>query len=168
MRTSELVAVTWGDIDWKGKRILVRAKQDAYGRETTTTKRDRRVVPLGDTLAKHLEELYNEAPPGTAGPVYGFPNRTNYAKRLHGVIRRAGLENYGKPLHALRASCENDWMDRFPLPDVAEWIGHDITVAMKNYRERGAQRRIDSFNAPAGTTAAQLNPSNAPEPQQTQ
>ena len=168
LRLSEAQDLAWGDIDWKGGRLTVRAKQDDYGREVTTTKRDRRVVPMSDALAKHLEALYNEAPPGSGGPVYGFPNRTNYAKRLRGVIKRAGLADYGKPLHALRASCENDWMDKYPLPDVAEWIGHDITVAMKNYRERGAQRRIDSFNAPTGTTAAQLNPSNAPEPQQTQ
>ncbi len=49
------------------------------------------------------------------------------------IIRRAGLEPWPRPFHNLRASCETDRVQRFPLRKVARWIGNTPTVAMRHY-----------------------------------
>jgi hypothetical protein len=41
--------------------------------------------------------------------------------------------DYGKPLHTLRGSCENDWMEQHAAKDVCAWIGHSAVVAMEHY-----------------------------------
>jgi len=50
------------------------------------------------------------------------------------IIRRAGLEPWPKPFHAMRASCETDLIEQgTPIQTVAKWLGHSPKVALTSY-----------------------------------
>ncbi len=38
-----------------------------------------------------------------------------------------------KPFHGLRASCETELVERFPVQTVASWLGNSPKVALKHY-----------------------------------
>jgi hypothetical protein len=62
--------------------------------------------------------------------VYG----QNYVRDAHVIMRRAGFE-WQKPMHTLRKSLESDWLAKYPIADVAAWLGNSPAVAMKHYHQ---------------------------------
>jgi hypothetical protein len=49
------------------------------------------------------------------------------------LLRRAGLKPWPRAFHTLRASCETDLMEEFPMSAVTESLGHSAAVALKLY-----------------------------------
>jgi len=49
------------------------------------------------------------------------------------VIRRAGVEPWPRLWHSLRASCESDLAQSFPLATVTKWLGNTPSVALRHY-----------------------------------
>jgi hypothetical protein len=47
--------------------------------------------------------------------------------------RRAGLQSWPRLFHTLRASCETELPEQFPISAVTEWLGHSAAVALKHY-----------------------------------
>jgi integrase len=102
-----------------------------------------RVIPIFPLLRPHLEAAFEQAPEGS---VYIFPNnwraratgdngwaganmRTTFAK----IVRRAGVEPWPRLWHSLRASCESDLAQSFPLATVTKWLGNTPSVALRHY-----------------------------------
>jgi len=54
-------------------------------------------------------------------------------RRLGVAVRAAGLDEWPKPFHNLRATRETELMETFPPQTVCKWIGHDISVPAKHY-----------------------------------
>jgi integrase len=145
LRRIEATKLAWSDVNFGTGTIIVRGKIDAMGREVSTSKLSRRIVPMAKGLRTVLQAIRDEQQSGY-GPCDGIPATEGYHKPLVALLRRSGVEEYGKPLHALRAACINDWMDAgHQLPDIAEWAGHSLEVMMNHYRERGAERRLAAF-----------------------
>ncbi len=134
---SEAFSLTWGDVDWERGRLNVPSpKTEHLGKPY-------RVIPLFPLLRPHLEAAFEQAPEGS---VYVFPEE--YRRRSQGphgwvncnlrttfgkIIRRAGVEPWPRLWHSLRASCESDLAQSFPLATVAKWLGNTPSVALRHY-----------------------------------
>ena len=55
--------------------------------------------------------------------------RTTFAK----IVRRAGVEPWPRLWQSLRASCESDLAQSFPLATVTKWLGNTPSVALRHY-----------------------------------
>ncbi len=133
---SEAFSLTWGDVDWERCRLSVPSpKTEHLGKA-------HRVIPLFPLLRPHLEAVFEQA---VAGSVYIFPDdwraratgadgwaganlRTTFTK-----IVRAGVEPWPRLWHSLRASCESDLAQSFPLATVTKWLGNTPSVALRHY-----------------------------------
>ena len=134
---SEVLSLTWQDIDWAGERFTVTSpKGEKDGKGT-------RVVPLFPELRTILEGAFDLAPEGAVyvvDPKYrqgslkpsGWMNcnlRTTFQK----IIRRAGLKPWPRLFHAMRASRETELAERFPIHVVTAWLGNTPKIALRHY-----------------------------------
>ena len=134
---SEPFSLTWGDVDWERGRLSVPSPK------TEGTGKGHRVIPLFTLLRPHLEAAFEHAEEGSE---FVFP--LEYRKRAHGpagwvnanlrttfekVVRRAGVDPWPRLWHSLRASCESDLAQTFPLATVTKWLGNTLSVALRHY-----------------------------------
>ena len=134
---SEAFSLTWGDVDWERGRLSVPSPKTEHLGKT------HRVIPLFPLLRPHMEAAFEQA---AEGSVYVFPEE--YRRRVQGpygwananlrttlakVIRRAGVEPWPRLWHSLRASCESDLAQSFPLATVTKWLGNTPSVALRHY-----------------------------------
>ncbi len=127
LRRSEIERLAWADIDFRAGSITVHGES-----LVRTTKSRLRKCPLTRQLAAILADVH-VALPGSAGPCDGM-GANNRTRDAHAIVKRAGLERYSKPLHTLRKSLETDWIDRYPIADVCEWLGNSPAVALAYYK----------------------------------
>lgn len=147
---SEAFSLNWGDVDWgRGRLSVPSPKTEHLGKP-------HRVIPLFPLLRPHLEAVFEHAPEGST---YIFPDewreratgddgwaganmRTTFAK----IVRRAGVEPWPRLWHSLRASCESDLAQTFPLATVTKWLGNTPSVALRHYvdpTETAFERALD-------------------------
>lgn len=134
---SEAFLLTWGDVDWERGRLSVPSPK------TEHLGKPHRVIPLFPMLRSHLEAAFEQAPEGST---YLFPD--DWRKRATGddgwaganmrttfgkIVRRAGVEPWPRLWHSLRASCESDLAQSFPLATVTKWLGNTPSVALRHY-----------------------------------
>lgn len=134
---SEAFSLTWGDVDWERGRLSVPSPK------TEHLGKPHRVIPMFPLLRPYLEAAYHEAPEGA---VYIFSDdwrkralgddgwaganmRTTFGK----IVRRAGVEPWPRLWHSMRASCESDLAQSFPLATVTKWLGNTPSVALRHY-----------------------------------
>jgi integrase len=98
IRKSELVSLTWDDIDWCTKEILIQSK-DGFSTKTGEIRK----IPIVDELYETLKELK-----GKAASKHVFVNSNGNPLRNHlltvfkRTVRRAGINQDGLDLHSLR------------------------------------------------------------------
>ena len=122
-----------------------------------------RVIPLFPELVQPLREAAEQTPDGAVYVVSRHRSQANgpdgwrncnLRTQFEKMIRRAGLDPWPKPFHAMRASCETDLLGTFPLQAVARWMGHSAKVAVSNYL------RVREEHFEQATQAAPLTPKN--------
>lgn len=126
---SEVLALTWGDVDWDRGRFLVRASKTEHHEH-----RGMRWVPLFPELRPHLEALWDRAEPGQVHVITRYRVavqnlRTTFLK----IIHRAGLLPWPRLMQNLRATRETELAARFPLHVVTSWMGNTEAVAARHY-----------------------------------
>jgi hypothetical protein len=57
----------------------------------------------------------------------------NLCTHLERIIAKAGHKCWPRLFQNLRASCETDWVERYPAHAVAKWLGHSPKVAAEHY-----------------------------------
>jgi integrase len=120
---SEVLALTWGDVDWERGRFLVRSPKTGL-----------RWVPLFPELRPHLEALFDTAPDGTEFVItMARDGDKNFRTQFERIIKRAGLVPWERLFQNLRASRETELAAQFPLHVVCAWIGNSPAVAAKHY-----------------------------------
>jgi hypothetical protein len=83
--------------------------------------------------------------------------RTTFAK----LIRLAGVEEWPKPFHNLRASCETDLVQEHPIHVVTAWLGNTPKIALSHDLQTQANdlekaiRGKPKADAHSGTEGAQ-------------
>ncbi|MFO0881140.1 MAG: tyrosine-type recombinase/integrase [Gemmataceae bacterium] len=126
---SETLELRLADVDWERGRFLVHSSKTEHHEDGGD-----RWVPLFEELRPHLEEVFDQAPPGT---VY-FINRyrkanSNLRTQLLRIIKRAGVTPWERLFHNLRASRETELALKYPLHIVCAWIGNTEKIAEKHY-----------------------------------
>jgi integrase len=134
---SEALSLTWADVDWERGRLNIPSPKTEHLGKT------HRVVPMFPMIRPYLELAFEQAPEGT---VYVFPEdwrrrtqgprgwaNANLRTTLGKIIRRAHIEPWPRLFHNLRASCESDLAQSFPLAIVTKWLGNTPSVALRHY-----------------------------------
>jgi integrase len=150
---SELNGLTWADVDFVSRRILIRSpKTKHHGGEHVM-----RSVPLFPELLPYLEALAESVGVGMDVPLSApvFPMaidpRVNLRTGLSRMIVRAGLSVWDKLFVNLRSSRETELLAVYPATDVCRWMGHSPAVAAKFY----AQARPEIADRAAQETTVQ-------------
>jgi integrase len=127
---SEIGSASWGDVNWDRGRLTVRAsKTEHHGGDHAV-----RVVPICPDLRAILADAFEQAEPG-ATLIVPMASRkgVNLRTNLERIVEKAGHEPWPRLLQNLRASCETDWVERYPAHVVAKWLGHSPKVAAQHY-----------------------------------
>jgi hypothetical protein len=155
---SEILSLTWADIDWATKRITVPSPKTEHhvGGES-------RVIPIFPELVGPLREVQNAACPGGVFVITRYRNKTvNLRTQFEKIIKRAGVTPWPKLWQNLRASRETELADQYPLHVVCRWIGNSPKIAQNHY----LQATDLHFKAATDEAVAVKNPPQNP-PQQT-
>ncbi len=134
---SEALSLRWQDVLWDSNRLVIRSPK------TERTGKPYRVIPMFPLLKPYLEEAFERAQEGDA---FLFPQlwrqraqgatgwvNCNFRTQFKRIIHNAGLEPWPRLWHNLRASCESDLAQSFPLAVVAKWLGNTPSIALRHY-----------------------------------
>ena len=129
---SEVRPLRWGDVDWERRRIRVTSpKTEAHDGKAE------RIVPIFPELAPYLQEAFDQAEDGAELVITLREVRetttTYLRKRMHEIIRKAGLTPWPRVFHNLRASRQTELSQRFPGFAVCKWMGNSAQVAEDHY-----------------------------------
>ncbi|MCC5828286.1 MAG: tyrosine-type recombinase/integrase [Phycisphaeraceae bacterium] len=128
---SEALALKWSDVDFEGKRFIVRASKTEHHADGGI-----RVVPIFPELEQRFVEALEQAGAGENHIFARFRvGSGNLGTQLRRYIRRAGLEAWPKVWQNLRASRATDLVERFPSHVAAAWLGHTERIADAHYRQ---------------------------------
>ena len=108
---SEALALRWADVDWGENKILIRSvKTEHHGPDKAT-----RTIPLFPELVRPLSEVFEQAEPGTEYVITKYRSGdVNLRTQLERIIRKAGLEPWGKPWQNCRSTRATELEGRFP------------------------------------------------------
>jgi integrase len=143
---SELVPLTWGDIDWKKGQFIVHCiKTEGHdGRETRT-------VPLFPELRPYLEACYRSKERHPKKVISRLENpKTNLRTQMIRILKRAGITVWPKLFQNLRSSRESELMKVHGVELACEWIGNTPAVATKHYlqvAEEDYERALEAWRA---------------------
>jgi len=149
---SEALALKWEHIDWARDRMTVPSpKTEAHGRES-------RVVPIFPELKPHLMAAFEAAPDGAEFVIGRYRDAgTNLRTQLLRLINRAGVKEWPRAWHNMRASRATELAAEHPQHVAAAWCGHTEAVSEAHYWK---VREEDFAAAAAGKKAAQ-NPAQS-------
>ncbi len=124
---SEIVELTWSDVDWENNTILI------HSPKTRSIGKFARLVPIFSSFRDYLEQAFEEA---EDGELYVFPTlrlNTNPGTSAKKFVVKAKQELWKNFFNSIRASAETDLMDEFGLRRACQWAGNSPATAMKNY-----------------------------------
>ena len=125
---SELLALSWQDIDWERSRFKVTSPK------TKKQGKPHRWVPLFPELKPFIEAAFDAAPEGSVHVItrYRDPGQ-NLRTTFQKIIKRAGLEAWPKLFQNLRSSRQTELENSFPSHVVCAWMGNSQRIAEKHY-----------------------------------
>ena len=126
---SEHLALRWGDINWERGRMTVRSPKTEHheGKES-------RVVPIFPEMRQYLEQVFDEAEPGTEFVITRYREaNANLRTQLLRIIAKAGLKPWPKLFQNLRSTRQTELAEKFPSHVVCQWIGNSQDVAREHY-----------------------------------
>ena len=152
---SETLKLRWGDIDWDKRRITVTSPK------TKKQGKPFRVMPLFSKLEIPLAEAFEQAPEGAEFVISRYRDpRSNLRTPFCRILERAGVAPWERLFQNLRASCETELVDKFPIHVVTQWLGNTPAVANKHYLQvtdaHFAQAVDKTGGATGGAIAAEV------------
>lgn len=128
---SEAVSLRWVDVDFAGKRFVIRSPKTAHHTDGGV-----RIVPMFTELQPLFQQAFDQAEPGAE---YVVPRcrsgAVNLRTQLCRFITRAGVKPWPKLWQNLRASRATELVDQFPSHVCAAWLGHTERIADAFYRQ---------------------------------
>jgi integrase len=127
---SEVCRLTWADVSWEAKRLTVHSPKTEHhaGRES-------RVVPLFPALEEELLKLYTmDGEVSKDDRIFpSITSETNLRTGLLRLIKAAGVKQWPKLWHNLRASAASDMARALPAHVATAICGHSEDVAREHY-----------------------------------
>jgi integrase len=133
---SEVLSITWADIDWDKSRIRVTSPKTEHH-----AGKDHRELPLFPELRTELQAAWTSESSGyivderfrkgSMGPA-GWRNcnlRTTFGR----IIAKAGLTPWPRLFHNLRSSRQTELQEKFPMHVVCAWLGNSPDIAREHY-----------------------------------
>ncbi|MGP1346257.1 MAG: tyrosine-type recombinase/integrase [Phycisphaerales bacterium] len=152
MRCGEALALRWSDVNFARRRLWVTSSKTAHHAGGHG-----RWCPLFPELEALLAQAFAEAEDGADRVLTEFRPAYNPHTHTRRLIKRAGVSEWPKVLHNLRASRQIELCEDHPLHVVCSWLGNSDTVALRHYlRVRDADfdkatgRTADAAPAPTG------------------
>lgn len=135
---SEVLMLRWDGIDFAAGSMVIHSPKT----EHIPTK-GRRVMPIFPEVRRFLESARRDGEYVIAG-AWGDKTRAkantdrgwvncNLRSGFTKIVRRAKLAPWPRLFHNLRASCETDLVEVFPLHVVAAWLGNTPSIATRHY-----------------------------------
>jgi integrase len=147
---SEVLLLKWADIDWEGRRMVVRSPKTEHHQG-----KDMRIVPIYPELLPHLQEGFELATAGTEYLITRYRKKnSNLRTSFERIICKAQLKPWPKLFQNLRSSRETELTQKFPLHVVCTWMGNSQLVAAKHY----LQVTDEHFQMAAGRDDVVQNP----------
>lgn len=150
LRAGECRRLRGKHVDLSRRMLTVLPEVGSEGAMVEGTKQRLRHVPIRPELARLLASGPTLAPDKPVCP--DLPNTSNLRRALHGgpaggrkradgtdrryvgILERAGVPKYAKPMHTLRRNCGTEWAEQgIPLADLARWMGNSVAVAAAYY-----------------------------------
>ena len=156
---SEVLRLSWSDVDWERNRITVRAPKTEHHKDGGI-----RQIPIFPELRPFLEEAWDQAEEGATYVITRYREKNcNLRTQLCRIIDRAGHTPWPKLFQNLRASRETELVKQFPIHVVCYWLGNSEKIAKKHYlmvRDDDFKRAVEG-GAESGAQAVQ-NPVQQP------
>jgi integrase len=170
---SEVRMLRWSDIDWERGRIRVPSpKTERHEGKASRT------IPLFPELRPVLLAAFDAAEDGAEYVVTRYRDAgVNLRTQLCRIIRKAGLEPWGKLFQNLRSTRETELAETYPMHVVTKWIGNSEPIAARHYLQltdehftRASGDLLEPANkvaqnpaqqVRAGTRTAMKSPANA-------
>jgi len=125
----EVVPMRWSAINWAEDRINVFAPKTAHHEAHAV-----RQVPIFAEIRPYLEDLWEAAPKGAD---LMFPNHqvssAALTKKLRKITDSLGIPSWKKPFTNMRATCDTEMNDKYPVHVCVAWLGHSAKVARAHY-----------------------------------
>ena len=126
---SEHLGLRWADVDWERGRMMIRSPKPEHHEGKAN-----RIVPIFPELRPYLEQVFDEAEPGTFWVITRYRDRNaNLRTQLERIIARAGLQPWPKLFQNLRSTRQTELAEQFPSHVVCAWIGNSEDVAREHY-----------------------------------
>ena len=127
---SEVGLLGWVDVDFHHGRLRVRSpKTEGHGGDHAV-----RLVPIVPRLRAILADAFDTAASGETLVVpLASRQSANLRTTLTKMIERAHCAPWPRLFQNLRASCETDWVQNYPLHVCAKWLGHSPAIAAQHY-----------------------------------
>jgi integrase len=153
---SEAFSLKWADVDWALSRLRVRSAKTEHHEG-----RAERFVPIFPEIREHLQAVYDAAPEGTEYVIGRYRDGANVNPQLRRIINRAGLQQWPRTWHNLRASRQTELASTFPLATACAWMGNTKAIAGGHYLQvtDADWTRATGGNEPASIPATQVRPS---------
>lgn len=127
---SEALALTWQDVDFAGKRFVVRVSKPDQHEDGGI-----RIVPRFPELVPQFQAVFDQAEVGATHVITHYHVASvNLRTQLLRFITRAGVKPWSKLWQNLRASRATELVDIFLSHVCAAWLGHTEAVADSIYR----------------------------------
>lgn len=151
---SESLLLRLNDVDWEHDKITVTSPKTEHHAGGGS-----RVIPLFPEIRPFLEAIDFAAPPGTEFFINRYrDSNSNLRTQLQRIIKKAGIEPWGKPFQNMRSTRETELAETFPIHVVCKWIGNTEAVAKKHYLqtteehfEKAAQKAAQQPSVNVGT-----------------
>ena len=118
---SEHLGLRWGDVDWERNRITVHSPKTEHhaGGES-------RQIPLFPELRPYLEEVWEQAEPGTEYVItrYRDEQRQPADPVAADHLAKAGVKPWPKLFQNLRSTRETELAESYPIHVVCAWLGN--------------------------------------------
>ncbi len=131
---SEVVGLTWGDVDFTKKSIRIISSKTEHHADGGL-----RLRPMFPELVAPLEKLRDLATAsgkaGAVDPVISLEGSSEavFRRRLERLLKRAKVEPWPKLFQNMRDSRLMDLAEKHPLKDVCSWLGNSPEIAAKFY-----------------------------------
>ena len=120
LRAVEAWELPWRNVDLEKGRISITPRNDWQPKD-----REQRTVPIVPEL---LDLRWTAREDDSKGEMVIPRHRVvvqNIWRDFGPLCKRAGVERYPQPMHALRKSCITDWASVHPAHVVQAWAGHE-------------------------------------------
>jgi len=132
---SEHLALTWDCVDWEKRLLTVRSPKTEHH-----SGRGERLVPIFDELLAPLEECFHAAPEGSRAIITRYRDAgVNLRSQFQKILRRAGVAEWPRLFHAMRATRQTELARVLPIDHVCRILGNSPLIASRHYLSMSAE-----------------------------